>query len=83
MKHRLWIVRRQTVSCPDAQLRWDRAYQSLVMWSCRQNAKPSDSEEHHEDCPVCTGFQHPASPDPNHRRATVPVTHPLPEPALV
>ncbi len=31
MKQRLWTVHRQTVSSPDAQFRWDRAYQSLVM----------------------------------------------------
>ena len=55
MKHRPWTARHQAVRCPDAQLRWDRTYQSLVMWSCRQNAQPSDSEEQHENCPVCTG----------------------------
>ncbi len=59
MKHRFWTVRRQAVNCPDAQLRWDQAYQSLVIWSCRQNAKPSDSEEHYENRSVCTGQKSP------------------------
>lgn len=30
---RQWHVRRETVQRPDAQGRWDRAYQSLLRWS--------------------------------------------------
>ena len=29
---RQWRVRRQTCARPDGQLRWDRAYQALLVW---------------------------------------------------
>ena len=38
MKHH-WRLRRSSVATPDAQQRWDRAYQSLLLWS--QDAAPS------------------------------------------
>lgn len=30
---RHWRVRRETTERPDARLRWDRAYQSILQWS--------------------------------------------------
>lgn len=83
MKQRLWTVHRQAVSGADAQFRWDRAYQFLVMWSCRQNDLPTDWEEHHENGSVCTSLQCPAGSDSNHRRATASMTDLLPQPSVV
>jgi hypothetical protein len=33
MKQRQWKTTRQLVECPDAQRRWDQAYQCLMYWS--------------------------------------------------
>ena len=32
MKKRQWSIRRSTTEAPDAQRRWDRAYQQLLQW---------------------------------------------------
>ncbi len=33
MKHRQWKTKRQFLERPDAQHRWDQAYQSLLHWT--------------------------------------------------
>jgi hypothetical protein len=61
---RQWHVRRQTVERPDAQDRWDRAYQSLLRWSLEneqgheQACAPSayGKEEYHEGGGVRQGL---------------------------
>jgi hypothetical protein len=35
-----WRVRRQTISSPDGQQRWDRAYQLLLRWTERPGLAP-------------------------------------------
>ena len=42
---RQWHVRRETVERPDAQGRWDRAYQSLLRWSLE-----NEQESHEQAC---------------------------------
>jgi hypothetical protein len=39
MNHQ-WRVRRQTISSPDGQQRWDRAYQLLLRWTERPALAP-------------------------------------------
>lgn len=41
MKKRSWRIRRDSVSSPDAQRRWDRAYQLLIEWN---RAAPQEQE---------------------------------------
>ena len=42
-------VRRETVERPDAQGRWDRAYQSLLRWSLE-----NEQEAHEQACAPST-----------------------------
>ena len=42
---RQWHVRREAVERPDAQGRWDRAYQSLLRWSLE-----NEQESHEQPC---------------------------------
>ncbi len=61
---RQWQVRREAVERPDAQARWDRAYQSLLQWSLEneqsheQVRAPSANgkEEYHEGGGVRPGL---------------------------
>ncbi len=61
---RHWQVRREAVERPDAQGRWDRAYQSLLQWSLEneqgheQARAPSTNgkEEYHEGGGVRPGL---------------------------
>jgi hypothetical protein len=61
---RQWHVRREAVERPDAQGRWDRAYQSLLRWSLQngrgqeQARVPSANgkEEYHEGGGVRKGL---------------------------
>jgi hypothetical protein len=39
MKQRQWKIKRQLVARPDAQRRWDQAYQCLMSWTL--GPKPS------------------------------------------
>ena len=56
MMRRQWHVRRQVVERPDAQGRWDRAYQSLLRWSLEKERVEQEAcipsangkEEYHE-----------------------------------
>jgi hypothetical protein len=62
---RQWHIRRQAVERPDAQGRWDRAYQSLLRWNLEneqegheQARAPSKDgkEEYHEGCGIRQGL---------------------------
>ena len=72
MKQRQWKTTRQFVARPDAQRRWDQAYQCLLSWT--PGPKPSSEaqvaqviqEKSDEDSRLRPRF-HPASdPDANH-----------------
>ena len=67
---RAWRIHRSTVPSPDAQQRWDLAYQFLLQWQAL--AEPSKEaparhhqEDDHGDCPVCTGLDPSATADPD------------------
>ena len=63
---RQWHVRREVVERPDAQGRWDRAYQSLLRWSLQNEQEEGDEqacapsaygkEEYHEGGGVRPGL---------------------------
>lgn len=63
---RQWNVHREAVERPDAQGRWDRAYQSLLRWSleneqegherARAPSANGKKEEYHEGGSVRTGL---------------------------
>ena len=55
---RLWRVHRSTVPSPDAQQRWDLAYQFLLQWSSYPEAADLPAfgyhqEEQHGNCDLC------------------------------
>lgn len=69
-----WNVRREAVERPDAQGRWDRAYQSLLRWSletergherARAPSANGKKEEYHEGGSVRTGLDLQAGQAPN------------------
>ena len=71
---RQWNVRREAVERPDAQGRWDRAYQSLLRWSlenergherARALSANGKKEEYHEGGSVRTGLDLQAGQAPN------------------
>ena len=71
---RQWHVRREAVERPDAQGRWDRAYQSLLRWSLeneqeghKQACAPSayGEEEYHEGGGVRPGLDLSAGQAPD------------------
>lgn len=59
MKRR-WRVRREAVERPDAQDRWDRAYQTILRWSLEneQARAPgaNGKEEYHESGSIRPGL---------------------------
>ena len=63
----LWQVRRAVVARGDGERRWDNAYQFLLQWAMAHDAgtdpAPShcEKEHSHERCPLCPGFDHPAT----------------------
>lgn len=75
MKKRQWHVQRQFIEVPDAQQRWDRAYQFLLSWTpsmtpARQAPATDNAGEkgldHHEDCSLRSGFYPTAGSNANH-----------------
>lgn len=64
-----WEITRAVIGRPDGQHRWDVAYQFLLEWSSQPEfalnyqPAPDPLEDHHESCLVCTGFNHPPTPD--------------------
>jgi site-specific DNA recombinase len=71
---RQWHVRRQAVERPDAQGRWDRAYQSLLRWSLenerveQEACTPSANgkEEYHEGGGIRPGLDLSAGQAPDY-----------------
>ena len=59
-----WRVRREAVERPDAQARWDQAYQAILKWSLENeqarapsaNAGADGKEEYHESGGVRPGL---------------------------
>lgn len=63
-----WQVRRSTVPQPDAQQRWDLAYQFLLHWcsdpvAIEASASSLHQEEHHGDCRLCSGLDAASTAD--------------------
>jgi len=67
--NRTWHVQRETVAVPDGQRRWDRAYQLVLRWA-EEGLPPQlphpEQENNDADCPLCPGFDHPATADAHH-----------------
>ncbi len=65
--NRTWQVHRETVTHPDGQRRWDRAYQLLLRWTAEPTVQaPSIAqEEDHAHCPVCSSVNQPPTADPH------------------
>ena len=57
---RQWHIRRGTVKRPDAQHRWDRAYQSILRWSFEteqtSGLSVNGKEEYHAGGGLRAGF---------------------------
>ncbi len=66
---REWQIRRATEERPDAQGRWDRAYQSILRWSL-ETERASDpnanvKEEHHAGSGLRSGLDLQAGQAPD------------------
>ena len=65
---RTWQVHHDTVSHPDGQRRWDRAYQLLLRWADdAQTAPPPPITQEDEDagCRVCPGLDQSPTSEPH------------------
>ncbi len=64
MNH-MWQVHRDTVSHPDGQRRWDRAFQLLLQWANEAAARVplTNQEDNHAHCTVCPRLDPAAAPD--------------------
>lgn len=64
--NRTWQVHRETVTHPDGQRRWDRAYQLLLRWAADAAAQlPSSAQEDTDaHCPVCPRLDQSPTTDP-------------------
>ena len=72
MKQRQWMVRRGSREMPDAQRRWDQAYQHLlhareVTLSIQET---QHQENHDEHCGLRSRFDTTTSTGTNHRTTT-------------
>lgn len=65
--NRIWQVRRETVTHPDGQRRWDRAYQLLLRWAADAAAQmpPIAQEETDAHCSVCPCLNQSPAADPH------------------
>jgi hypothetical protein len=65
--NRTWHVHRETVTHPDGQRRWDRAYQLLLRWTADPAVQvPSIAQEETDaHCPVCSSVNQPPAADPH------------------
>ena len=67
---RQWHVRREAVERPDAWIRWDQAYQSILRWSPENGQARAQSasgkEEYHEGGGVRSGLDLSAGQAPDH-----------------
>ena len=72
MKHRQWKTTRQFLERPDAQRRWDQAYQFLVQWTSAPLSSPvpegtqTNQEEFDEKSRVCSRLDPAAGTSANH-----------------
>jgi hypothetical protein len=67
---RQWQIRRTTtLRCPDAQQRWDRAYQSILRGTLKTDQKPTPSvnakEDYHAGSSIRPGFDLPTGQAPD------------------
>src|SRR5438046_2250578 len=84
MKKRQWSIRRSMIEVPDAQRRWDQAYQSLLqthplVW--HPSPQESGSQEHsHEQCGLRPRFdesdKHKPRPSNNNSTAYKSIMNP-------
>jgi hypothetical protein len=70
---RKWEVQRTSVKRLDDQRRWEIAYQRLMQWTNEMSAVSEEAtaslmteEDNHESGALCSGFDRPATTDPNH-----------------
>jgi hypothetical protein len=65
--NRIWQIHRETVTHPDGQRRWDRAYQLLLHWAADTAAQMPSSAQEETDahCPVCPCLDQPPATDPH------------------
>lgn len=65
---RRWSVRRQTIERPDANQRWDRAYQSILQWSMETDSTPSvnGKEDNYAGSGIRTGLDPRTGQAPNY-----------------
>jgi SLT domain-containing protein len=66
--NRIWQVRRETVTHPDGQRRWDRAYQLLLRWAAdtaTAQTFSSDQEEPDAHCSLCPRLNQSPTADPH------------------
>jgi len=64
--NRTWQVHRETVTHPDGQRRWDRAYQLLLRWAADALAAQPPciaQEETDAHCSVCPCLNHSPTTD--------------------
>ncbi len=72
MKQRQWKTTRQLVERPDAQRRWDQAYQCLMSWTPGPMPSPvaegvqATQEESDENSRVRSRLHPAPGPDANH-----------------
>lgn len=72
MKQRQWKITRQFVEHPDAQRRWDQAYQCFMSWTPGSTLSPKTEvaqraqEESDENSCVCPSLDSAPEPDANH-----------------
>jgi hypothetical protein len=69
---RTWTVCRQPSQRPDAERRWDQAYQLLVRWGCRDKVPcltPITEEVPDASGGVCAGVDAPADAGADDRAA--------------
>ncbi len=72
MKHRQWKSTRQFLERPDAQRRWDQAYQCLMSWTLCPTPSPvaevaqAAQEESDENSRLRSRLDPAPDPDANH-----------------
>jgi hypothetical protein len=72
MKQRQWKTTRQFLERPDAQRRWDQAYQSLMNWTLAPTPSPvaegaqATQEESDENSRLRSRLDPAPDPDANH-----------------
>ena len=57
MMERRWRVRREAVERPDAKQHWDRAYQSILLWSLENEQARAPGVNGKEECHESGGIR--------------------------